>query len=73
MIGEAFKNIAIEDPLGLFLISQPCALGVIPILKDEGGASGDPQERQPLLLEPGNREGSPLLPSLLPPLLLLPL
>lgn len=71
MIEEAFKNIAIEDPLGLLLISQPLASGVIPILKDEGVLLGTPKRGNPCLLEPGNREDSPLLPSLLPPPLLL--
>lgn len=73
MIGKVFKNLAIEDPPELLLISQPLAAGAIPILKDEGVLLGTPERGNPCLLGPGNREGSPLLPSLLPPPLLLPL
>lgn len=67
MIGKVFKNIAIEDPLGLLLISQPLASGTIPIREDEGVLLGTPERGNPCLLGPGNGEGSPLLPSLLPP------
>lgn len=49
------------------------ASGAIPILKGEGVLLGTPKRDSPCLLGPGNREGSPLLLSLLPPPLLLPL